>query len=327
MKFHILNAEPLEYSDEARSILYEIGPVNEYQHTHDSLLHCIKDYEVLIVRLGLSIDREIIQAARNLKVIVTATTGLDHIDIEYAGKRNIEVLSLQGETEFLRSIPATAEHTWGLLLSLVRKIPQASYDVRCYNWDRDKFRGNDLFQKKLGILGLGRIGEKVAKYGLAFGMQVSAYDPYRSDWIKKINRAFSLENLLENSDILTIHVPLNNETLCMIGADELSILPNSAFLINTSRGKIIDEEALFQMLTAGKIAGAALDVLAEEREQSKGSKKKLIEYAKEHNNLIITPHIGGATIESMAMTEVFMAKKLKALLRKFYQFRVDELDL
>jgi D-3-phosphoglycerate dehydrogenase len=314
MTIHILNVEPLEYSDEARLILYEIGPVSEYQHTRDSLLQCIGEYEVLIVRLGLSIDREIIQAARKLKVIVTATTGLDHIDIESAEKNNINVLSLQGETEFLRSIPATAEHTWGLLLSLVRKIPQASYDVLGHNWDRDKFRGNDLFRKRLGILGLGRIGEKVAKYGLAFGMKVSAYDPYRSDWLEDINRVYSLEKLFEDSDILTIHVPLNKETLCMIGTNELSHLPCSSFIINTSRGEIIDEVALLGRLKAGKIAGAALDVLTKERELFTRTGNELIEYARHNDNLIITPHIGGATIESMAMTEIFMAKKLKMYL-------------
>jgi len=315
MTVHILNAEPLEYSDEARSILQDIGTVDEFHHTRDSLIQCIQDYEVLIVRLGLSIDQDIIQAASKLKVIVTATTGLDHIDLEFAKKRNIEVLSLQGETEFLRSIPATAEHTWALLLSLVRKIPPAFYDVCHHKWDRDKFRGNDLYQKNLGILGLGRIGEKVAKYGLAFGMRVSAYDPYRSNWKTGIKRVYSLENLLKGSDVLTIHVPLNDETLYMIGLNELLLLPESAYIVNTSRGKILDEGGLLQVLENGKIAGAALDVISEEREKSLGT-DNLINYARENTNLLITPHIGGATVESMAMTEIFMARKLKNHLRK-----------
>jgi D-3-phosphoglycerate dehydrogenase len=312
MRVKILNIEPLEYSDQARSILREIGTVDEYSHSRESLLQNIQDYDVLIVRLGLSIDRDILQAAINLKVIVTATTGLDHIDLEFAKSKNIEVLSLRGETEFLRTIPATAEHTWALLLSLIRKVVLAFEDVKNFNWDRDKFRGNDLYQKNLGILGLGRIGEMVGRYGLAFGMRVSAYDPYRADWMSGVKRELSLLNLLENSDVLSIHVPLNAENIHLIGHDELLLLPESAVVLNTSRGEIIDEEALLHALENGKIAGASLDVISEEW----GSKQnhRLIKYARRNSNLIITPHVGGATVESMAMTEIFMARKLKEYL-------------
>ena len=311
----ILNAEPLNYCDEARAILHSIGELHERTLTRDELMTCLKDFDVLIIRLGFQVDREVIDAGQRLKAIVTATTGLDHIDVAYAQSRDIEVLSLKGETNFLRSIPATAEHTWALLLALVRRIPQAFASVCHGEWNRDAFRGHDLCGKSLGIVGLGRIGEKVARFGLAFEMQVAAYDPYRSDWLPGVYRCDSLNDLLSRSDILSLHVSLNTETRQMISHDELALLPQNAVIVNTGRGEILDEIALVEALKAGHLAGAALDVICDERDDLGRRRSPLLQYAREHTNLLITPHIGGATAESMAMTEVFMAEKLRAFLR------------
>jgi len=255
----------------------------------------------------------VIDACTNLKVIVTTTTGLDHTDVNYAEQRGIKVLSLRGETEFLRTIPATAEHTWALLLALVRHIPQAHASVIAGEWDRNAFRGHDLGGKRLGIVGLGRIGEKVARYGLAFEMRVGAYDPYRSDWVEGVTRCVTLPELLRQSNVLSLHVPLNPETERMIGREELAHLPNGAWLVNTSRGEVLDEVALVEALQDGQLGGAALDVIAAERDQQR--RGPLLDYARQHNNLLITPHLGGATVESMARTEVFMAHKLQKFLK------------
>lgn len=304
----ILNVEPDEYSDEARLILKQVGGLVEQNMTRSELLARIHEFDILITRLRHQVDAELMDASPKLRVVVSATTGLDHIDTDYAVRKNIAVLSLRGETEFLRSIPATAELTWGLLLALTRNIPSAHTSVLAGEWQRDRFKGHELAGKRLGILGLGRIGEKVARYGLAFGMQVNAYDPRRKDALPGVGMKESMPDLLCETDVLSVHAPLNEETVNLVGASELNLLPRGSWLINTARGAIVDEAALLDALQSGQLAGAALDVLAGERTNER---QIIIEYARSHSNLLLAPHIGGATYESMRATEIFMANKLK----------------
>jgi D-3-phosphoglycerate dehydrogenase len=312
----ILNVEPANYSDSARRILQSLGELDERDLGRAELLDCVSGYDVLLVRLRSQIDREVIDAGTRLRAIVTATTGLDHVDTDYARQRGIAVLSLRGETEFLRTIPATAEHTWGLLLALMRRIPWAFQSVLDGQWDRDAFRGHDLGGKRLGIVGLGRLGRKVARYGAVFGMRVYAYDTSRGEGIENVTQCESLDELLRHSDVLTLHVPLNAETEGLVGFDECRLLPPGAVLINTSRGRIVDESALLHALESGRLAGAALDVIAAEQTPVITRQDELLAYADSHTNLLITPHIGGATEESMAATEVFMANKLGGFLEE-----------
>jgi D-3-phosphoglycerate dehydrogenase len=306
----ILNAEPLNYSREAKHILRSIGELDEQELTRRELISCLHMYHVLIVRLKHQVDQKIIDAGKRLKAIVTATTGLDHIDVNYALTRGITVLSLKGETEFLRTISATAEHTWSMLLSLIRRIPQAFESVRRGEWNRDTFRGNEICGKRLGIVGLGRTGEKVAQYGTAFGMQIHAWDPHRTDWLPGVIRERTLNDLLQISDVFSLHIPLNEQTRAIISHEELQLLPDGAILLNTARGDLINSQALLEALTQGKLAGAALDVIPGERDPKNKKRLNLIEYTRTHSNLLLTPHIGGATTESMAKAEIFMAKKL-----------------
>jgi D-3-phosphoglycerate dehydrogenase len=311
----ILNAEPANYNPDARNVLKSIGEVHKQSLTREELIAKIPEYDVLIVRLKQQIDKEIIDVAKQLKVIVSATTGLDHIDVDHARNCGITVLSLQGELDFLRTIPATAEHTWALLLSLIRRIPEALESVCRGEWNRDALRGHDLCGKRLGIVGLGRIGRMVARYGISFGMQVHAWDPHQVHWLEGVARQQTLEDLLPIADVLSLHVPLNEKTHILIGSKELQLLPAGAIVLNTARGDLIDGLPLIECLNNNKLAGAALDVLPGEREHANRVSLALIEYARKHSNLILTPHIGGATIESMAMTEMFMAKKLIAWLK------------
>jgi D-3-phosphoglycerate dehydrogenase len=311
----ILNLEPAGYSVQARRTLEALGEVTDGPLARSRLLDDVGAYDVLIVRLGHRIDREILDRARCLKVVVSATTGLDHIDLECAASRGIAVLSLRGEIDFLRGIPATAEHTWALLLALARGLPAAVQSVLAGEWDRDRFRGRQLARKRLGLLGLGRIGEQVARYGLAFGMQAAAYDPFRAGWIEGVEQAASLPALLARSEVLSIHVPLDGQTTGLIGEAELACLPPGALLVNTSRGRVLDEAALLRALESGRLGGAALDVLADEDPSGLGS-SALVAYARRRPNLVITPHLGGATHESMAAAEVFMASKLKEYLER-----------
>jgi D-3-phosphoglycerate dehydrogenase len=316
VKIRILNAEPESYSQEARQILQSLGELVEEPVSQERLAARLRGFDVLIVRLGLRVTREILEASARLSVVVSATTGLDHIDLDAAREKNITVLSLQGEQEFLRSVPATAEHTWALLLALIRRIAWAFDDVRQGGWDRDRFRGHDLKGKRLGILGLGRIGEQVARYGIAFGMKVGAYDPYRKEWMNGIRRFEAVEEILRWSEILSANLPLNAKTRGFLNEERLRLLPRRAWIVNTSRGEILDEMTLINLLEQGHVAGAAVDVLAVEQPAEDRERSPLLQYAREHNNLLITPHLGGATVEAMCRTEVFMAEKLRRFLTK-----------
>ena len=311
----ILNIEPRDFSEKARAQLRQLGELTEIEGGREDLLRLLPEFDVLIVRLAHRIDREVIAAATRLKTIVTATTGLNHIDLKAAEEHNIEVLSLKGETSFLDNITATAELTWGLL-SLIRKIPQAHQHVLSGGWERDIFKGNELRNKTLGIVGYGRLGKMVAKYGEAFSMKIMAVDPYIKsvpDWIQLV----SLEQLLTQSDIVTLHVNLNEETRGFFGQKQFQYIKNNTIFINTSRGELVDEKALLEALESGKISGAGLDVLTGETSGNPEwlERHMLWNYAKNNNNVIFTPHIGGATKESMEETELFMVKKLVSFIK------------
>lgn len=312
----ILNAEPEGYSEKAKAILKGAGDVVEERLTRERLIRRLPGFDVLIVRLGIQVDREVMDAGRRLKAIVSATTGLDHIDTEYARGKGVAVLSLKGEREFLKSVRATAEHTWALLLSLIRRVPQAFGSVREGAWDRDRFRGSELFGKRLGLVGLGRIGSMVAGYGLAFGMKVAAYDPLAEEWPDGVERKDSLAALLGVSDVVSLHTNLDEKTRKLIGPAELGAMRPDAILVNTSRGDLVDEDALLSALASGRLMGAALDVVSGERGIGGGKGvPPLVEYARAHDNLLITPHVAGATRESMEKTEIFMARKLSEFLK------------
>jgi D-3-phosphoglycerate dehydrogenase len=310
----ILNVEPDDFCEPARELLLGLGHLDECGLNPQQLLTRIANYDVLWVRLAQQIDRAVLQAGCRLRAIVTATTGLDHIDMDAARMLGIRVLSLRGETDFLARIPATAEHTWGLLLALNRHVPAAFRSVQEGGWDRYAFRGHDLKGQTLGIVGLGRLGKQVARFGLAFGMRVLAYDPYQKAWPSDVLQCESLETLLSQSQVLSLHVPLNNETVGMIGRKEIACLPPDAVLINTSRGEVLDSDALLCALREAQLRGAALDVIPDERCSDSSVRHCLLDYARQHNQLLITPHLGGATYESMAATEVFMAQKLARFL-------------
>jgi D-3-phosphoglycerate dehydrogenase / 2-oxoglutarate reductase len=301
--------EPDRYPERARAILDTLGEVR--LKTEDTPLQgFVSEVDVLILRLKYLLDRGFLDQAPQLKIIATATTGLDHIDLQTAQSRNIAVLSLRGETAFLRTVTATAEHTWGLLLALLRHIPQAHQAVVSGDWDRNRFFGHELQGRTLGIVGLGRIGQMVARYGLAFRMNVVAYDPHQAEWVDGVKRASSLREVLSESDVLSLHVPLSQETTHLIGKNEFAALKPGAIVLNTSRGAIIDESALLDGLGNNRIGGAALDVIHDEYSPTSGLRDRLLRYAASHDNLLITPHLGGATHDSLEKVEIFMAEKL-----------------
>lgn len=312
--YRILNIDPDYYSEKARKILRSIGTLTEKKLSRSQLLKEIDNYDVLLLRFSHTIDKDVFAASKKLKIVAANVTGTDHIDVLEAECRGIQVISLKGEYEFLKTVTATAELTWGLLLSVIRNIPAAYSSVKRKHWNRDRFIGHELYGKQLGVLGFGRIGTKIAEYGLAFGMNVYVFDKEKKQTRSCIKVCKNIKEILKNTDVLSIHVSLTEESRTLIGRKELSFLPTGAVLINTSRGAILDEEALVEALDSGRLAGAGLDVLAGENKKGFAKNNILVSYARTHNNLIITPHIGGTAWESWEKTEVFIAEKVKASL-------------
>ncbi|OVE81652.1 hypothetical protein BVY03_03365 [bacterium K02(2017)] len=268
----------------------------------------------LIVRLGLTLNKKILQQFPNIKCIGTMTTGLDHIDIAYCDERNIKVISLKGEVGFLKSIRATPELTWSLILSLMRNLTSAIDSTKNGNWSRQSFYGHDLKGKTIGIIGLGRVGQILARYAKAFDMTVLAFDQTEDAQLEDVTRV-DLESLLKKSDIVSLHLSLTNQTREFIKSEHFELMKNSAIFINTARGGIVDESAFLKALKENKIRAAGIDVIdAEVSSTGVTSKHPLIQYAAKNSNLIITPHIAGSTYESMESTANFIADKVQGYL-------------
>tara|TARA_B100000287_G_scaffold435312_1_gene503002 strand:- start:2904 stop:3860 length:957 start_codon:yes stop_codon:yes gene_type:complete len=311
--FKILNAESINYSAAATEKLKTIGDVDMLNLNYDLLKKKIHNYDILITRLGIEINKNLLQEAKNLKIIVSATTGLNHIDVEYARKKNIKILSLRNEKKFLKQIHATAELTLCLILCLSRNIIPSYKSVCNFEWDRTKFIGNELKNKTLGIIGFGRVGKQVAKYAKTFSMKIIYYDPKVNINSKNIKKIKSLKNLLVNSDIISLHINFSKKNIKFIDKKKIELFKKNCLFINTSRGNLVDEKFLIEALKSKKISGVALDVIYDEF--NKINKNIIIKNLSKNFNLIVTPHIGGASFDSMKATEEFMADKLNNYLQ------------
>jgi D-3-phosphoglycerate dehydrogenase len=313
--FRILNTEPGRLSPEDRLILRKLALVDEVEADRRYLLENAHKYNCLFIGLRNIIDKDVLASAGQLKCIVTPTTGLNHVDMGGAVERGVTVLSLRGETEFLSTISATAELAWGMLLALIRNIPAAHQSVMSGKWERNQYYGNELRGRTLGILGFGRLGKMLKIYGQAFGMKIIAYD---ISPVSVVDVEFvGLSELLERSDVISVNLALNDETRGTLGRKEFSLIKQGAFLVNTARGEILDEAALLESLKTGQLAGAAIDVMAGETTGNPSWLKEsgLYAYARDHCNLLITPHIGGVTYESVEKTNRFIIDKLADYLR------------
>ncbi|MDD5450315.1 MAG: NAD(P)-dependent oxidoreductase [Desulfovibrionales bacterium] len=265
--------------------------------------------DVLLAPMGYYLDKNKIDKCLNLKVIGSNTTGHPHIDVDYACSKGIEVVTLKNQKEFLDSITPTAEHTWGLLIALTRNLIPAYKYALDGQWDRRPFGGAKMLSRmKIGVVGLGRLGFKVAQYALAFGMDVFYFDPFVFSGLPGLVSCSSLEGLVAQVDVVTVHVPHEKETEGMFSARVFSEFKEGAYFINTSRGELVDHSALLEYLKSGHLAGAVLDVF--DGEFVPGFQKTfkdhpLLAYAKANSNLIITPHIGGSTYDAWYETERF----------------------
>lgn len=265
----------------------------------DELLACIGEYHGLVIRSATKVTAGVIEAAKNLKVIGRAGSGLDNVDKAAASKKGIVVMNTPGGNTV-----TTAEHAMAMLFAVARSIPQATASMKAGKWEKKKFMGVELFNKTLGILGLGAIGGQVAKKALGLEMNVIAYDPFLSEekagemGIRKV----TVNELFAESDFITIHTPLTPETKNLINTATIGTMKNGVRIINCARGGIINEQDLYEALKSGKVAGAALDVF--EKEPPDGNPLLSLD------NLICTPHLGASTEEAQENVALAVAEQI-----------------
>jgi D-3-phosphoglycerate dehydrogenase len=270
----------------------------------EELKKIIGDYHALVVRSETRVTAELIQAAESLRVIGRAGTGVDNIDVPAATQRGIVVMNAAGGNSV-----TTAEHTIALLMSLARKVPQATASLKGGKWDKKRFMGTELYGKTLGIVGLGNIGKIVASRALGLGMKVVAYDPFLSKELaaKAGVEAVTLDELCQRSDFVTVHTPLTDETRGIIGETALAKMRDGVRIINCARGGLVDEEALYRAIKEGKVAGAALDVFVQEPPPADHPLLALEE-------IVVTPHLGASTTEAQDQVAVTVAEQIAAYL-------------
>ncbi|MDD5711320.1 MAG: phosphoglycerate dehydrogenase [Smithellaceae bacterium] len=273
--------------------------------TPDELKGVIKDYDGLAIRSATKVTKEIIDHAANLKVIGRAGIGLDNVDLEAASKRGIVVMNTPGGNTI-----TTGEHAIAMMMALARKIPQATASMKAGKWEKSKFMGSEVCNKTLGIVGIGRVGTIVAERAQGLRMNVIAYDPFISpEAAEKMGITLvTLDKLLKTSDFISIHTPLTKETKNIINKAALGKMKKGVYIINCARGGIIDEGDLHDAIVSGKVAGAALDVFAEEPTKN----KELIAL----DNVVCTPHLGASTDEAQVNVAIAIAEQIADYLTK-----------
>jgi len=297
--------------DQVNPILKEVLEKNglkvtyEPEITPEQIAEKIGSFEVVVVRSRTKMTRELVEKADKCKIIARVGIGLDNIDQEAAKEKNIRVINaVEG------AITAVAELVIGLMLSMAREIPRADRETRNGNWIKKELMGSELKGKYLGIVGLGNIGKRLGRLARALNMNIIGYDviPIDDEFSKEVGlMKADLDTLLTSADYVSLHVPLLDSTHHMINAEKLKIMKNTARIINTSRGGVIDEEALYNALKDGSLAGAALDVF----EMEPATENKLITLP----NFIATPHIGAQTKEAQLLAANIIAEKIIQILR------------
>jgi D-3-phosphoglycerate dehydrogenase len=277
----------------------------EPEITPEQISEKIGNFQVVVVRSRTKMTRELIAKADKCKIIARVGIGLDNIDQDAAKEKNIRVINaVEG------AITAVAELVIGLMISMAREIPRADREIRNGNWIKKELMGSELKGKYLGIVGLGNIGKRLGRLARALNMNIIGYDvvPIDDEFSKEVGlMKADLDTLLSSADYISFHVPLLDSTRHMINAEKLKMMKNTARIINTSRGGVIDEEALYNSLKDGSLAGAALDVF----ELEPATENKLITLP----NFIATPHIGAQTKEAQLLAANIIAEKIIQILR------------
>ena len=273
--------------------------------TYDELYPMVDQATGIVVSTGIPIDRKIIDRATSLKWIGRIGSGMEHIDLDYAAQKNIRCCSSpEGNGE------AVAEHAVGLIISLLRNIVRSHHQVLNHEWKREPNRGIELGDKTIGIIGYGNTGSALAKKLSGFGMKILAHDKYKSRFQSSVVQEAGLEQIQDEADIISFHLPLNPETLHYANDHFFNQLKRSPYIINTSRGKIVDTKALLDGLEVGTVKGAALDVLENEKiNQWSIAEKEMMQKLMQQPQVIITPHIAGYSFEATyKMSKVLLEK-------------------
>jgi D-3-phosphoglycerate dehydrogenase len=270
--------------------------------TEEELASIVSDCDILVTRSYNRVSKRVIDAAQNLELIAQGTSGTDNIDMDAARQRGVTVINMPGE-----NANAVAELVIGFMIALTRTVPRYDREMRGGEWTRDGCASrHELRQHRLGIVGLGQVGMRVSRLAAAFGMRVSAFDPYISDddfAQRGATRIMSLDALLRDSDILTLHVPFTPETRTMIGANELAMLPSGAIVINAARGEVLDVDAALDALARNALGGLAIDVYDPEPPTRSWP---------DDPRLILTPHVAGCTTEAKSAIGAKLYEKIVA---------------
>ncbi|MBT7545016.1 MAG: hypothetical protein HN612_06700 [Kordiimonadaceae bacterium] len=315
MQIGILESD--QFSPEALDELDRLGEIKLYDKR--DLATFLMGMDALFIRLGYQIDESFLSMAPKLRFLCSPTTGHNHIDEASLSARSIKLLTLKGEREFLETIRATPEHTFGLILSLLRNYKQVFKDTSDGKWERENHKGEELWKNNIGIIGLGRVGYRVANYCSNFGSNVYWHDivdvPSKAKW----QRMDGIRPLIEKCRVIVLCASYDFSKPPIIGKSEIDALRGKYF-INTSRGELVDELYLLQAIKEGQLAGVAVDVI-----ENENTNNRLEEWTSLANNgnIIVTPHIGGATIDSMTKTELFIAQKLARIVAEGVELEVN----
>ncbi len=283
------------------------------------LLEHIGEYDIYLAGLSVRFDAEIAAraGAGRTRLVYTPSTGLDHLDLDALARYNIEMRSIKTEFELLDKVTSTAELAFALMLAVARMIPAAAQEAMKGHWARDMFRGTQLSGKTLGILGVGRLGSMMVDFARGMRMRVIGCDPAPRQQIPDLEY-LSFEDMAPQCDVLSVHIHLTKENEHFLNADRLAMLKPGVIIVNTSRGRIIDETALLSVLKTGHVGGAGLDVIDGEWRDDL-VQHPLISYAREHPNVVIVPHIGGITVESQTIVERFVAERTAHIIELWNQ--------
>ncbi|GGD56557.1 2-hydroxyacid dehydrogenase [Emticicia aquatilis] len=293
-------------------MLEKIGYKTDYQPkiTRSEIIEKIGNYDGLIIRSKTFVDAELLTNAKQLKFIGRAGAGLDLIDIAYVESKNIAIFAANEGNRV-----AVAEHVLGMVLCLMNNILIADREVRNGIWQREKNRGYELMGKTVGLIGYGNNGKETAKRFKAFGCKVLAYDKYKSNFSDEFVSEASMEMIFEQADIVSLHIPLTNETNKLVNAEFLSSFKNDIILINAARGEIVSLRAVVENLETGKIKGACLDVLENEKLQKLSTEQQAdFENLSSSERVILTPHIAGWTFESYVKINEVLVEKIASLI-------------
>ncbi|HEY9533086.1 MAG TPA: 2-hydroxyacid dehydrogenase [Mucilaginibacter sp.] len=299
--------------DDIHSIFIEqaeaLGYKCDYQPTikADGALAVIANYAGLAIRSKFNVDKQLIDAAKNLRFVCRAGAGMDNIDVAYATEKNIKLINASEG-----NMDAVGEHAVGMLLSLMNHFNTADAEIRNGEWKREANRGFELKGKTVGIIGYGFMGKSFAKKLSGFEVDVIAYDKYKTGFSDRYAREVSMEEIVKHSDVLSVHVPLTKETNGMINDELLFHFKKPIFFINTSRGKVAKVRAVLDAIKDGKILGAGLDVLETEKFPALGE-QEWFDDLKKSGKVLLTPHVAGWTFDSYRKISEVMAGKLAAL--------------